>query len=209
MKELTMNKISQALEWAYKSAITGFASADSAPKMAENFMMGEKSLSQKANTLINWQITKAGTTGFLTGLGGIITMPVTIPANLAVVLFVQIRMIAALAHMGGYDLHDERVQTMVYACLAGNGVKDIVKGTGIVIGTKLTKKAIEKVSGQTITKINKAVGFRLLTKFGQKGAINLGKLLPIVGGIIGGTFDSVTTLIIGKTAKKVFITQQD
>ena len=52
---------------------------------------------------------------------------------------------------------------------------------------------------------NKKVGFRLVTKFGQKGIINLGKLVPIVGGVIGGTVDTVGTLTVGKTAKKLFI----
>ena len=30
--------------------------------------------------------------------------------------------------------------------------------------------------------MNKAVGFRLLTKFGQTGLVNLGKAIPLVGG---------------------------
>jgi hypothetical protein len=49
------------------------------------------------------------------------------------------------------------------------------------------------------------VGFRLLTKFGSKRAVNLGKAVPLVGGIVGGAFDTVTTDIIGKVAKKTFI----
>lgn len=34
--------------------------------------------------------------------------------------------------------------------------------------------------------------------------INLGKGIPFVGGIIGGTVDAVGTSTIGKTAKRVF-----
>lgn len=60
-----------------------------------------------------------------------------------------------------------------------------------------------------VVAINQKVGFRLLTKFGQKGAINLGKAVPLVGGIIGGAFDTVTTDIIGKIAKKTFINDDD
>ena len=44
----------------------------------------------------------------------------------------------------------------------------------------------------------------MVTKFGQKGVINLGKCIPLVGGVIGGTVDAVGTLTIGKTAKKIF-----
>ena len=47
--------------------------------------------------------------------------------------------------------------------------------------------------------------FRLVTKFGEKGAINLGKAVPLVGGIIGGSFDSITTNTIGNVARDTFI----
>ncbi|HEA1012053.1 TPA: EcsC family protein, partial [Escherichia coli] len=60
-------------------------------------------------------------------------------------------------------------------------------------------------SRETITAINKRVGFRLLTKFGEKGAINLGKMIPLVGGVIGGTFDGVSTNLVGNIARKTFI----
>ena len=128
-------------------------------------------------------------------------------ANLASVMYVQIRMIAAIAHMGGHDLKNDKVKSLVYACLAGNTAKDILKDIGIVVGTKLTTQAIKSISGKTIVAINQKIGFRLLTKFGEKGAINLGKAIPLVGGIIGGTVDSVTTNTIGNIARDTFIGQ--
>ena len=62
---------------------------------------------------------------------------------------------------------------------------------------------IKRILFEVIKQINKAVGFRLVTKFGEKGVINLGKGIPLVGGI-GGTVDAVGTTTIGKTAKRVF-----
>ena len=46
--------------------------------------------------------------------------------------------------------------------------KDIIKDVGIVVGSKLTK-AIERISRETIVAINQRIGFRLLTKFSEKG----------------------------------------
>ncbi|CAA0237730.1 conserved hypothetical protein [Tenacibaculum maritimum] len=204
-KKLNQGMIMKALDYAYEKAINGVPGFDSAQEMAENYIGNNKSPISNCNSLIRWQNTKAGTSGFLTGLGGLITMPVAIPANLASVMFVQIRMIAAIAHIGGYDLKDDRVKSLVYLCMAGNGAKDILKDIGIVIGRKISEKMISNISGKTITAINQKVGFRLLTKFGEKGAINLGKAVPLIGGIIGGTFDTVTTNIIGNTARKTFI----
>jgi hypothetical protein len=73
------------------------------------------------------------------------------------------------------------------------------------MGTKLTTAAIERLSFETIKAINRAVGFRLVTKFGETGVINLGRAVPIVGGIIGGSFDSVTTNTVGNIARDTFI----
>lgn len=195
----------QALDWAYEKAVNGVPGLDSASELAESYMNKGGALSEQSNSLIRWQNTKAGTSGFLTGLGGIITMPVTIPANITSVLYVQIRMIAAIAYIGGHDLNDDRVKSLVYACLAGNAAKDILKDIGIVIGMKLTTNAIKNISGKTIVAINQKVGFRLLTKFGEKGVINLGKAVPIVGGIIGATFDSIGTNVVGNVARDTFI----
>ncbi len=204
-QELTESKIMQALDWSYDKAVNGVPGLDSAKEMGEDYISGTGSLHDKVNSLIRWQILKAGTSGFITGLGGILTMPATIPANIVSVIYIQIRMIAAIAYMGGHDLKDDRVRTLVYACLVGNPAKDILKDIGIVVGTKLTTQAIKNIQGKTIVAINQKVGFRLLTKFGQTGAVNLGKAVPIVGGLIGGTVDSTTTNIIGNVARDTFI----
>lgn len=199
----------QALDWAYDKAVAGVPGLDSADEMAQDYLKGDGSLEDRVNALIRWQNTKAGTSGFLSGLGGIMLMPVTIPANISSVMYVQVRMIAAIARMGGYDLKDDRVKTLVYACLCGNAAKDIVKDVGIKIGTRLTEQAIRSISREVIVKINQAVGFRLVTKFGEKGLINLGKAIPLFGGIVGATFDSVTTNAIGNIARETFISKEE
>ncbi|MEG1160310.1 MAG: EcsC family protein [Acidaminococcaceae bacterium] len=202
---LTENKIMDVLNWSYDKAVQGVAGLDSAYDLADDYLKQHGSLHDQANSLIRWQNTKAGTSGFLTGLGGIITLPVAIPANVASVMYVQIRMIAAIAHMGGYNLNDDRVKSLVFICLTGNAAKDILKDVGIVVGKKLAENAIKNISGKTIVAINRKVGFRLLTKFGEKGVINLGKAIPLLGGFVGATFDSVSTNTVGNIARDTFI----
>ncbi|WP_289781525.1 EcsC family protein [Acinetobacter sp. XS-4] len=206
VNNLTENKIMEVLNWSYDKAVNGVVGLDSAYDLAKDYKKTDDSLYNQVNSLIRWQNTKAGTSGFITGLGGIITLPVAIPANVASVMYVQIRMIAAIAHMGGHNLNDDRVRSLVFVCLTGNAAKDILKDVGIVVGKKLAENAIKNISGKTITAINKKVGFRLLTKFGEKGAINLGKTIPLFGGIVGATFDSITTNTIGNIARDTFIT---
>ncbi|MGI2107894.1 EcsC family protein [Shewanella frigidimarina] len=204
-EDLSENKMMQFLDWTYDKAINGVAGLDSASELAESYMNKGGSKLDMANSLIRWQNTKAGTSGFVAGLFGALIMPVTIPANISSVMYVQIRMIASIAHIGGHDLKDDRVKTLIYACLAGNAAKDILKDIGIVVGTKLTTNAIKNISGKTIIAINQKVGFRLVTKFGEKGAINLGKAVPLVGGVVGASFDSITTNTIGNIARNTFV----
>jgi hypothetical protein len=94
---------------------------------------------------------------------------------------------------------------MCFLCACGNGAADIAKDVGIQLGRKLTEHAIRRISGDAITKINQRVGFRLMTKFGEKGLVNLGKMIPIAGGLVGGGFDAASTRVVGGVARRVFI----
>lgn len=198
--------IGKVIDWAYDTAVDGLPGFGTAEALARDYMSsnGNKPL-DAANSLIRWQNTKAATSGFLTGLGGIITLPVSIPANVASVMYVQMRMIAAIAHMGGHDLRQDRVKGLIYACLTGNAVKDVLKDVGITVTQKLAMNAIKNISGATLIKINKAVGFRLLTKAGTTGVVNFTKAVPFLGGVVGATFDGLTTNTIGNIARDVFI----
>lgn len=207
MSELVQsNKMLDVLDWAYEKALNGLPGTSSAEELADEYLSKNGGNVIKAcDSLINWQVGKCATSGFLTGLGGIITLPVAIPANISSVIYVQMRMIASIAYIGGYNIKEDSVKSLVYMCLTGNAAVEIAKDVGIKIGTKLTQSAIQKVSFETIKRINQAVGFRLLTKFGQKGIVNLGKAVPLIGGVIGGGVDLASTKTIGKISKKVFL----
>lgn len=202
---MNTNKMIEVLDWAYDKSMNGIPGGKSSEELAEEYLGKNNNPESAANNLIKWQIRKCATSGFLTGLGGIITLPVAIPANISSVLYVQMRMIAAIAYMGNYDIRDDSVKSLVYICMTGNSAGDVFKGIGIKLGTKLTQNAINKISFTTIKKINQVVGTRLITKFGQTGIINLGKAVPFVGGIVGGGMDAASTKIIGNVSKKVFI----
>lgn len=202
--EVNESMISHALEWVYESV-----NLDSAEELANGYLRESGSWEDKVNSLIRWQIAKASASGFISGLGGLLTLPVAIPANISIVLYVQIRMIVTIAIMGGHDVKKDQVQTLVYLCLCGNGAKEALKQVGIQVGTKLTQQAIKGLSFEIIKQINQAVGFRLVTKFGEKGVINLGKVVPFVGGVIGGTFDAVSTNAIGNVARDIFAPEEN
>lgn len=173
--------------------------------MADNYLKKNKKIEDAAKSMLNYQVAKCTTSGFITGFGGAITLPITIPANVSSVLYVQMRMIACTAYMAGMDLDSDQVQTFVYACLAGVSVNEVVKKFGVKLGVKVAEKGVKKIPGKVLTKINQKVGFRFITKFGEKGLINLGKAIPVVGAVINGGLDFAETKIIAKRAYKMFI----
>lgn len=204
MELISQEKMMSVLDWAYDASINGLPKMGSAEELANDYLNKSNSVESAIDSLVTWQIGKCTTSGFLTGLGGIITLPVAIPANISSVIYVQMRMIAAIAYMTGYDIRDDKVKSLVYMCLCGNAAKDIAKQAGIKIGSKITENMIKQIPGKVLVSINQKVGFRLVTKFGEKGVINLGKMIPVVGGIIGGGMDATSTFTIGKVAKSTF-----
>ena len=75
----------------------------------------------------------------------------------------------------------------------------------LLLGEKVPVSALKKIPGTLFVKINQAVGFRLLTKFGEKGVLNIVKGIPLLGGIIGATFDILSTNTVGNIARDLFI----
>lgn len=174
-------------------------------QFAENYLKRNQTTQLAAKAMLKNQVLKCATSGFVTGFGGLITLPVTVPANISSVLYVQMRMIAATAYMGGFDLNDDQVQTFVYACLAGISVNSVLKKFGVQFGNKLALKGVEKIPGKILTKINQRIGFRFVTKFGEKGLVNLWKIVPVVGAGVNGGLDYAETKIMANRAYKMFI----
>ena len=201
----TQNIWANLLNWTYDRAVTGATGIDKAIKLAEKYSSQELTIDRQVDALINRQRLLAGSSGFITGLGGLLTLPLVIPANLISVVFIQLRMIAAIAYIGGYDLEDRKVKTLVLACLAGNAVKDIFQEIGIRFGKNVTRQMVSSISERSLVSINEKIGFVLLTRSGGKGLINISKAIPLTGGIIGASFDMVTTSLIGRIAKRTFI----
>lgn len=201
---VTQEDIIKLLDSCYEKCLNGIPGSPSVETMAKDYLKKSKSPEKACKKMLKNQVIKCTTSGFVTGFGGLITMPVSIPANIGSVIYVQMRMIACTAYMAGYELNNDQTQTFVYACLAGVAVNNLVKQMGIKFGTKFTNGLIKKIPGKVLTKINQKVGFRFITKFGTKGLINLGKMLPGVGAVVGGAFDLGETKVIASRAYKWF-----
>lgn len=189
-----------------EQAITGLGPLKSADALAAEYM-NDPAYPDKATrirALIRWESGKSFSTGFITGLGGITTLPAAIPASLGASWVVQARLAAAIAKIHGHDLSEDRVRTLVMLSLIGNAAKDELKWVGIRLGNQLAAHALRHVSGRMLVEINRRVGFRMLAKAGEKGVLNLSRLVPVAGGLVGGAFDAAACRAVGHMADTLF-----
>ena len=203
--QIENNKGLQILETLYSKCLDGIPKVSKpVSELADDYIKKYGRTDKAIDKLVKNQLSKNSLNGFVTSFGGFITMPVTLPANVTSVMYVQMRMIAAIALIRGYDLRDDEVQTFVYSCLIGHAVADTFKNAGVQVGNKFALNAVNKIPGKVITRINQKIGFRFITKAGTKGTVNLIKVVPVVGAGVGASIDFSTTWAIAKRAKKVF-----
>jgi hypothetical protein len=143
-------------------------------------------------------------TGFATGLGGIALLPVAIPTDVATFYAYAGRCAAAVAYLRGYDIESDEVRSVVLLSLVGAGGVAAASKAGVELGTKTAMAALKKLPGKALIEINKKVGFRLITKTGTTGVVNLGKLVPFVGGGVGATVNAVGMRTVATYAKSNF-----
>jgi hypothetical protein len=186
--------------------IDGLGPFSSSEVLASQFSgdAGYADTQARVDAMIRWESAKNFGTGFLSGLGGLITLPVTIPMSLYASWIVQARLAGAIAHLHGYSTRDERVRTLILLSLIGDAGKELMKEFGVKLGNKMAMKALEAVPGRLFIEINKRVGFRLITKAGEKGLINVLKMVPLAGGVVGGSIDAVGCRTVGRTADSIF-----
>ena len=147
----------------------------------------------------------AGAEGFVTNLGGIATYAATIPANVAGVMLVQCHLVAAIAHLRGYDLEDPRVRNAILACLLGEeNVKGLVKRKKLPstpIGLA-TSPAYSDVVGQLLGK--EVVTEALARAAGKRAVTFIARKIPVIGGGVAASNDALNTWQIGQYAADQF-----
>ncbi len=206
-QEETGSKMLKVMDWAMEKATGNIPGLGSANEMANKYLEKYGSVHKAIDKLIAWQITSAATAGFVTNLGGLPAMPITLPANVVGVMAIQLRMIGAIAELGGHHENTEEKRTGMYLCLLGSQAGDVLSKTSSQVAIKFATSALKRLPGDVLTKINQQVGFRLFTKFGEHGLLNLHKAIPVIGGIVGGSIDAFSTYAIAKAAKALFLNE--
>lgn len=193
---LTTSVVHEALA----RAISGVGPLAGAAEAAEK-QLAEKpgDIDQAIHEVIELNVRLAGAQGFATNLGGLVTATVTIPANIAGLALIQLRMVAGIAHLRGYDLADPRVRNAILACVLGEEAvalavkkkripaRPLAMATAPTYDPELNRIMAAEVTSELLTKV---AGKRLATTVGRR--------VPVVGGLVGAGADGYSTWKIGR-----------
>jgi len=155
--------------------------------------------------IIRESVLAAGGTGFVTGIGGFVALPLTFPANVTGNLVINARMVGAIAYLLGHDLEDPYVQASILLTVAAADSQKVLAELGVEIGGEGTHEAISKLPVAVVREINRRAGFFLLAKYGGKRlAFQAIRAIPLVGGVVGGGIDASLTRYVGGLATRTF-----
>ncbi len=176
---------------------------------AKQFQRYGGSVEGAIDGIVDLHVRLASVQGFATNIGGIAAMPIMLPANLTGVAVLQTRMVAAIAHLRGYDLDDNRVRTALIMCLLGGEqmARRILDGTlptsplAVATAPMFDPDLDARVAQQVLRDLTARVG-------GKNVALTVMRRLPLVGGGVGAAMDGIATHQIGTYAKGELVTRR-
>jgi EcsC protein family len=186
--------------------INGAPGLSSAVDLADRYLKNPvyQTKMERIDALIKWEERKNFTSGFVTSLGGIMTLPVSIPAALGVNWILQTRMVAAMAHIGGFDIEDPPVRMSIALCLLGKKGKEVLNQNLENIESYIKKRGITSIPARSLSIVNQAVASRLMQIATQKGLTRISKAIPLLGGVVGGILDFQSCKETAEFAKDLF-----
>jgi uncharacterized protein (DUF697 family) len=158
------------------------------------------------HSVIETHVRLAGVQGFVTSIGGVVTLAVTIPANVAGLAILQCHMVATIAHLRGYDLEDARVRNAVVACMLGeDGVRTLIRhkrlpsspmgiATAPAYDPALDQRIAQEVTQELLAKVG-----------GRRMAVAVSRKIPVVGGGVGAISDGFATWRVGRYADRALL----
>jgi hypothetical protein len=192
------------------TAIAGVGPFPGAAQMADRIHdanHGDEIASVKE--LMDTHVRLAAAQGLVTNLGGLVTAAMAIPANLAGMAFLQIRLTAGIMHLRGYDLYDARVQNAILAALLGEAkILELLREakvptTPMAIATapmedpKLGVVLANEVAAELVTRVG-----------GKRLATTVARRTPLVGGFFGAGTDAYWTWQAGRYADREFLSRK-
>jgi hypothetical protein len=117
-KQNLMDQADKLVTWLQNKAIDGVSPLSKPENLAKEYLIDQSypDNDTRVEALINWETAKNFTSGFITGFGGLLTLPLSIPSAIGASWVIQARLAATIAVIYGHNIHDDRVKTLVLNC---------------------------------------------------------------------------------------------
>ena len=204
LQELAPDKIAGVLREALSRAINGTGPLPGAAPSAEK-QLAEKNgdVDAGVSEVIELHVRYAGAQGFVTNLGGLVTMAVALPANITGLAMIQCRMVAGIAHLRGYDLDDPRVRNAILVTMLGEEEVNRLVRKRKLPGPPMALATAPAHDPDLDRIVSSHVASELITKVaGKRLATTIGRRVPVVGGLVGLSADAYSTWKVGRYADR-------
>jgi hypothetical protein len=191
--------------WLIEKAIVGLPPLHSAAALAQSYRSNPRYAHDEAriDAMVRFETGKNFSVGFVTGMAGFMSLPVALPANLAVTWLLQARLSATLASLRGYPLADPWTQSLVLVSLTGAAAPELMRQSGIRLSQWATRHLVSTVSDAALLRLQQRVSSRLLTGMAAKRTV--GRMVPVVGAAVGGAFDAYAARSVATAARRLFL----
>ncbi len=168
-------------------------------------VLSKEDIDKIANAVISSHVKQVTAISTVAGIPGGFTMAATIPADIAQYYYHVFNLAQKLAYLYGYpDLLDEKgnatddtinlltifTGVMMGTAVANNAIREVSKQIASTVVKRLPQQALTKgVIYPLVKKIAAMLGYKLTKDTFAKG---VGKVIPLLGGIVSGTLTFAT-----------------
>jgi len=199
-------KAQQVFDSVVDRGIQGLPPLASSWELAVNYLQDSRYLSddRRVEALIRRESRKNALATAVTNLGGVMTLPVAIPANVYASFAYQARLAAAVALVYGHDIRTNRVRVMVGLSLAGRKAVDILKGLGVRFTTMMLERGAAQLSERVLAEVGPNVGLRILAQGGEQLPGLILKSIPVASALVCAAIDWRYCLAVGRVSQGIF-----
>ncbi|MDR1449062.1 MAG: EcsC family protein [Propionibacteriaceae bacterium] len=190
-------------------AVDGTRGLPAAKRVAGRHLERYREADKAIDALIRLHVTLASAQGFVTNVAGGLAALIGTPANLTGIVVVQIRLVACIAHLHGYDIDDPRVRTALVMCLLGE--KEVGKqvASGRLPSTPLTVATAAVADSALANQAAARVLYDILGNLATKDLAGFFlRKVPLVGGGFGAVVDAYATRQIASYARRHLVARR-
>jgi hypothetical protein len=184
--------------------IDGRGPLPSAQSVADAALARHHEAELAIDAMVRSHVGFAAANGFVTGMGGLVTVPIALPANVLGFYLVATRLVAGIASSRGHDISKPEVRSAVLLAMVGADADDLLMKASDAGTGRLVNLAAQRLPGPALMAVRKGVMFRLLVRIVKRSPARLGRAGPLAGGLVGAGVDAYLLKRIADHARREF-----